>query len=364
MAKDITDTLRDALGQAVRGSDRQHGQRAEKPKSGGLPGGKGLLAGAGLAAAAPLAKKGLDALQDGSLDDLIARLREHVESGDDDQADAADDEAPDQEPTADGAGDEPDDDGEDAGEERGGGGGPQATGKGRRMPIQQAIDVAVPLEAAYNQFAQFEDWPEFMHRVTRVEPGGGRGPRSTSPRRSGARPRSSRPRSRRSVPTSGSSGRSRRASPHAGVVTFHRARAAADADRGHARRRPGFATREGRARHAPHQARRPRRPRGRFKAFIEMQEAETGAWRGVIEDGEVVEPHDDSYDEERDYSEVDDLHEIGEGSGDDEAEPAEDEDGAEEQPKARPQRGHGSRSRSRSENGRGKPVGSGGGHSR
>ncbi|MEJ7714379.1 MAG: hypothetical protein WKF40_01220 [Thermoleophilaceae bacterium] len=29
----------------------------------------------------------------------------------------------------------------------------------------------------------------------------------------------------------------------------------------------------------------------RFKAFIEMQEMETGAWRGVIEEGEVVEEH-------------------------------------------------------------------------
>ena len=36
------------------------------------------------------------------------------------------------------------------------------------MPVQQAIDVAVPLETAYNQWTQFEDWPEFMHRVTRV----------------------------------------------------------------------------------------------------------------------------------------------------------------------------------------------------
>jgi hypothetical protein len=30
----------------------------------------------------------------------------------------------------------------------------------------------------------------------------------------------------------------------------------------------------------------------RFKAFIEMQDVETGAWRGVIEDGELVEDHD------------------------------------------------------------------------
>ena len=37
----------------------------------------------------------------------------------------------------------------------------------------------------------------------------------------------------------------------------------------------------------------------RFKAFIGMNELETGAWRGVIEDGEPVEPHDEAYDEQR-----------------------------------------------------------------
>jgi uncharacterized membrane protein len=42
-------------------------------------------------------------------------------------------------------------------------------GSGRRMPIQQSIDVAVPVKAAYNHWAQFEDWPEFMHRVESVE---------------------------------------------------------------------------------------------------------------------------------------------------------------------------------------------------
>jgi hypothetical protein len=36
----------------------------------------------------------------------------------------------------------------------------------------------------------------------------------------------------------------------------------------------------------------------RFKAFIEMQELETGAWRGVIEDGELIEEHDDDQDDE------------------------------------------------------------------
>ena len=45
----------------------------------------------------------------------------------------------------------------------------------------------------------------------------------------------------------------------------------------------------------------------RFKAFIEMSELETGAWRGVIEDGELVEPHDDAYDKERDYSDLEEI---------------------------------------------------------
>jgi uncharacterized membrane protein len=41
----------------------------------------------------------------------------------------------------------------------------QAHGSGRRMPIQQSVDVAVPIEDAYNLWTQFEEWPEFMHRV-------------------------------------------------------------------------------------------------------------------------------------------------------------------------------------------------------
>lgn len=42
-------------------------------------------------------------------------------------------------------------------------------GSGRRMPIQQAVDVAVPIKEAYNHWTQFEDWPEFMHRIESAE---------------------------------------------------------------------------------------------------------------------------------------------------------------------------------------------------
>ena len=42
-------------------------------------------------------------------------------------------------------------------------------GSGRRMPIQQAVDVAVPVKRAYNYWTSFEDWPEFMHRIESAE---------------------------------------------------------------------------------------------------------------------------------------------------------------------------------------------------
>src|SRR5689334_24813575 len=47
-------------------------------------------------------------------------------------------------------------------------GGAPGVGKGRRMPVQQSVDIGAPIETVYNQWTQFEDWPSFMHRVTRV----------------------------------------------------------------------------------------------------------------------------------------------------------------------------------------------------
>jgi uncharacterized membrane protein YgcG len=46
----------------------------------------------------------------------------------------------------------------------------------------------------------------------------------------------------------------------------------------------------------------------RFKAFVEMQEVETGAWRGVIHNGELIEEHDRKYDRQRDYADFEDIH--------------------------------------------------------
>ena len=42
-------------------------------------------------------------------------------------------------------------------------------GSGRRMPIQQSVDVGVPLSKVYDAWTQYEEWPRFMHRVESVD---------------------------------------------------------------------------------------------------------------------------------------------------------------------------------------------------
>ena len=102
--KTVSDTLQETLAQVAREAISNFGgDEPQKGKKGALGGGKGLLAGAGLAAAAPLLKKAVDALQDGSLDEKIAELRERAEAGmpggssgssdADSEPDAGDDEA-------------------------------------------------------------------------------------------------------------------------------------------------------------------------------------------------------------------------------------------------------------------------------
>ena len=195
----------------------------------------------------------------------------------------------------------------------GGKGGMPGVGKGRRMPVQQAVDVAVPLETAYNQFTQFEDWPEFMHRVTRVTQEddctiGFATKIWGKTKEFEAKIETQRPDQRIKW-------RVAQGITHSGVVTFHelapnltRIEVNLDVD-------PGSLI-EKAARGMRHVKRAVRADLARYKAFIEMQELETGAWRGVIEDGELVEPHDDEYDEERDYSDVEDLRDEAEESGD------------------------------------------------
>ena len=186
-------------------------------------------------------------------------------------------------------------------------------GKGRRMPVQQSVDIGLPVETVYNQWTQFDEWPNFMHRVTRVSQEDdctvkfaakiwGKTKEFT------AKIETQRPDER--IKWSVTDGMT-----HTGVVTFHelgpkltRVLLGFDVE-------PGGMI-EKLARGARHVKRAARADLHRFKAFIEMQERESGAWRGVIEDGELVKQHDPSYDEQRDYFESEsERGEQGRGGG-------------------------------------------------
>jgi uncharacterized membrane protein len=337
MARDVTDTVRDALGNVVREALKNAGDAAptKKGKSGPLSGAKGVAAGVGLAAAAPyVAKKGVDAVRGNAKpisggptklatkaatkagDSVGSKLKETVSAKVDEAGgagglvkEAAGGLVP----------------GLGGGDSGGSKGGVPGVGKGRRMPVQQSVDVAVPLETAYNQWTQFEDWPNFMHRVTRVTQEDDCTVSFATKiwgktKEFNANIETQRPDERIKWRVS-------QGITHTGVVTFHelaprltRIELTMDVD-------PGSLI-EKAARGMRHVKRAARADLHRFKAFIEMQELETGAWRGVIEDGELVEPHDDSYDEERDYSDIEDaIQQDEEESSEDEQDEEEQQDG-------------------------------------
>jgi uncharacterized membrane protein len=166
MAKDVGDAIGAALGHAAREVAQTVSANAHKASkssaSGALSGGRGVAAGAGLAALVPLAAKGAGKLMRGmgngsgpvqmATDKLTGGVQDAVGKSVDKAGGAS------------GLAKEAGKSMLPGGKSSGGGG----VGKGRRMPIQQSVDVAVPLEAAYEGWTQFEDWPQFMHRLERV----------------------------------------------------------------------------------------------------------------------------------------------------------------------------------------------------
>jgi uncharacterized membrane protein len=362
MASDVSDTVRNALGHVAREALKNVDMPTSgKQKSSPLSGARGLALGAGLAALAPLAKKGVDAVRVNGLvrpdptklaDKAVSNLGDRLSSGVKDLADRTLDEAG-------GAGGlakqavsglMPGGDGGDGGKNA-----MPGVGKGRRMPVQQAVDVAVPLETAYNQWTQYEDWPEFMHRVKRVTQ---EDPTAvTFATKIWGKTKEFTAEIVTQRPDDRVKWRVTQGITHTGVVSFHelaprltRMELELDVD-------PGSLL-EKAARGMRHIKRAARADLHRYKAFIEMQEHETGAWRGRIEDGEVVEDHDESYDKEREYSEIEDIWEFepedsaDEDDGDDEerekgdGRPAQAERTRRFQRQAQSSRGEGSSSRS------------------
>jgi uncharacterized membrane protein len=308
MAKDLQDAVKSALGKTGRGAGMS---LASKPlgsmrnhSDGAFSGARGVAAGAGAAVLAPLAAKGVSKLVSAggsegigdavkspgkAASDLGSKVRsglgEKISAGLGDKVSEKIDAAggpsgilKDSLKGALGFG----------GGEKGSGGAP-GTGKGRRMPVQQSVDIGAPLETVYNQWTQFEEWPNFMHRVTRVTQEDdctvsfavkiwGKTKEFT------AEIETQRPDERVKW-------RVTQGMTHTGVVTFHelgprltRVLLGLDVE-------PGGLL-EKAARGMRHVKRAARGDLHRFKAFVEMQEEASGGWRGVIEDGEVVESGD------------------------------------------------------------------------
>jgi uncharacterized membrane protein len=259
-----------------------------------ISGAKGIAAGAAAAALVPFAAKGIGRLARGRAADALAGAPGKAVAG-----------------AASKVGESISSKvGEKLDEVGGSDGGVPGVGKGRRMPVQQSIDIAVPLETVYNQWTQFELWPTFMHRVTRVTHKDdctvkfatkiwGKTKQFT------ARIETQRPDERIRWRVS-------EGITHTGVISFHevaprltRVELTLDVE-------PGGLL-EKAARGMRHIKRASRADLHRFKAFIEMAEKETGAWRGVIEDGKVVKKHTLRYDKGREYGSLEEM--FGEGGG-------------------------------------------------
>jgi uncharacterized membrane protein len=161
---------------------------------------------------------------------------------------------------------------------------PGQGGSGRRMPIQQSVDVAVPIKVAYNRWTMFEDWPDFMHRVESVDQADDT-TLSVSmkvwgiTRRFEAEIVEQRPDQR--IEWNVSEGLS-----HTGVVTFHkladrltRVEVSLDFEP------HGMLEKMGRGMRFAKRA--VRGDLHRFKALVELEEEAEGGWRGTIEDGKV-----------------------------------------------------------------------------
>ena len=146
--------------------------------------------------------------------------------------------------------------------------------------IQESIDVEVPVRTAYNQWTQFEDFPQFMEGVQEVKQLDDTTTRWTV--EISGRRREFEAKITEQDPDQRVAWASVDGPQNAGVVTFHRL--------GKGRTRvmlqiefePGDAVEKagdllGVVR---------RRAKGdleRFKKFIEARGRETGAWRGVVE---------------------------------------------------------------------------------
>jgi uncharacterized membrane protein len=298
MAKDVADVVGTALGQLARESahsvSKSLGKRRRGPLSVGvgrrngspLSGAKGIAAGAGLAALAPLAAKGAKDLISGLGSNGAGPLHSAQEKVSGAVKDKVSGSVKDAMPSPGDAikGAIPGVGGDEGGQKGGKSQGQPGVGKGRRMPVQQAVDIGVPLQTVYNQFTQFEDWPKFMHRVQQVSQ------EDESHVAFKAKiwgiSKEFKAEIEEQRPDERIKWRVAEGMTHTGVVTFHklaprltRVEISLDVE-------PGSLI-EKAARGMRHVKRAVRADLARFKAYVMMEEDASGSWRGEIDDGEV-----------------------------------------------------------------------------
>ena len=145
--------------------------------------------------------------------------------------------------------------------------------------VTKSIDVHVPIGQAYNQWTQFEDFPQFMGGVDRISQLDAR--RTHWQVSIGGVSREFDAEITEQHPDERVAWRSTDGSTHAGVVTFHKladreTRVTVQLDW----QPEGIAEKAGAAVGVDdHQV---SRDLDRFKTFIESRPAETGAWRGDV----------------------------------------------------------------------------------
>src|SRR3954469_21598385 len=261
MAKDLGDAIGTALGKAAREAV-QNVSASTRGRNGSLSGMKGLAAGGGAGALVPVAAKGAGKPVKGRSGNGAAPLQKAGQQLGGGVKDALGGK----------------------GSKGGKSKGVPGVGKGRRMPIQQDIDIGVPLKTAYNQWTQFEEWPKFMHRLEQVSQEDETHISFKTKiwgisKEFKAEIVQQRPDERIKWKVS-------EGVTHTGVVTFHELGPRLTRVELNIDVQPGSLI-EKAARGMRHVKRAVRADLARFKAYVLMEDQETGAWRGQIEDGDV-----------------------------------------------------------------------------
>jgi uncharacterized membrane protein len=289
MAKDLGDAIGTALGKVAREAVGSVSANGRGRSSGPLSGAKGVAAGVGVAALAPIAAKGAGKLVKG----LSSNGAGPVQKVGDKAGGLVKDAVGQSVEKAGGAGGIAKEGMKSMvpGLGSGGGGGKgkkskgvEGVGKGRRMPIQQDIDIGVPLKDVYNQWTQFEEWPQFMHRLESVSQEDETNVSFKTKiwgfsREFKAEIVEQKPDERIKWKVS-------EGVTHTGVVTFHELGPRLTRVEVNIDVQPGSLL-EKAARGMRHIKRAVRADLARFKAYVLMQDDEAEGWRGAIEDGDV-----------------------------------------------------------------------------